>query len=93
MGQSDFNFIPVQCCGSVQKMDGHGLVFRVTFRWLLLCFKREFSAEDSLRCFEILSSHHLELSSLEAQKAWDQGCRKDFAQLGQELGVILVLLF
>ncbi|XP_028416871.1 TBC1 domain family member 15-like [Dendronephthya gigantea] len=37
-------------------------------RWLLLNFKREFNYEDSLKIFEIISSHHLELSSLEAEK-------------------------
>ncbi|XP_046858495.1 rab GTPase-activating protein 22-like [Xenia sp. Carnegie-2017] len=37
-------------------------------RWLLLNFKREFDYEDSLRIFEIISSHHLELWSLEAEK-------------------------
>ncbi|XP_005089154.2 uncharacterized protein LOC101858979 [Aplysia californica] len=51
-------------------------------RWLLLGFKREFSFEDSLRCFEILSSHHLELSSLEAEKAVLREERKEFASTG-----------
>ena len=37
-------------------------------RWLLLNFKREFNYEDSLKIFEIISSHHLELWSLEAEK-------------------------
>eukprot|EP01147_Barroeca_monosierra_P008700 gene8700-1089_t len=37
-------------------------------RWLLLGFKREFSQEDALKLFEILCSHHLELSSIEAQR-------------------------
>ncbi|KAL5019452.1 hypothetical protein ScPMuIL_002344 [Solemya velum] len=38
-------------------------------RWLLLGFKREFSFDDSLHCFEILASHHLEFYSMEAEKA------------------------
>eukprot|EP00043_Microstomoeca_roanoka_P008235 m.79469 g.79469 ORF g.79469 m.79469 type:complete len:397 (-) comp14157_c0_seq2:318-1508(-) len=37
-------------------------------RWLLLGFKREFSAEDAIKLFEILCSHHLELSSIEAER-------------------------
>ncbi len=36
-------------------------------RWLLLSFKREFSYEDGLRIFEIMSSRHLEMSSIEAE--------------------------
>ncbi|XP_048249978.1 rab GTPase-activating protein 22-like isoform X2 [Haliotis rufescens] len=51
-------------------------------RWLLLGFKREFSFMDSLRCFEILSSHHLELSSLEAEKALRKEEMLEFANTG-----------
>ena len=40
---------------------------RVYSRWLLLTFKREFSYKDGLRIFEIISSRHLEVSSLEAE--------------------------
>ena len=36
-------------------------------RWLLLSFKREFSHKDGLRIFEIVSSRHLEVSSVEAE--------------------------
>lgn len=36
-------------------------------RWLLLSFKREFAHEDALRIFEIVSSRHLEVSSVEAE--------------------------
>ncbi|CAH1788233.1 unnamed protein product [Owenia fusiformis] len=49
-------------------------------RWLLLGFKREFPYDDSLRCFEILSSHHLEMTSMEAEKVRDVEIRKDFEQ-------------
>jgi hypothetical protein len=42
--------------------------FCFLLRWLLLNFKREFNYEDSLKIFEIISSHHLELWSLEAEK-------------------------
>eukprot|EP00041_Stephanoeca_diplocostata_P012434 m.208165 g.208165 ORF g.208165 m.208165 type:complete len:541 (+) comp18959_c0_seq3:149-1771(+) len=38
-------------------------------RWLLLSFKREFQFHEATRLFEILCSHHLELSSVEADKA------------------------
>ncbi|KAJ8313564.1 hypothetical protein KUTeg_008125 [Tegillarca granosa] len=51
-------------------------------RWLLLGFKREFSFDDSLRCFEILSSHHLELNSIEAEKARRQEQMKEFQHIG-----------
>eukprot|EP00036_Acanthoecidae_sp_10tr_P014480 CAMPEP_0206288306 /NCGR_PEP_ID=MMETSP0106_2-20121207/1548_1 /ASSEMBLY_ACC=CAM_ASM_000206 /TAXON_ID=81532 /ORGANISM="Acanthoeca-like sp., Strain 10tr" /LENGTH=584 /DNA_ID=CAMNT_0053718855 /DNA_START=6 /DNA_END=1756 /DNA_ORIENTATION=- len=46
--------------------DAGDMVF--AHRWLLLRFKREFLLEDSIRLFEILGSHHLETSSLEAEK-------------------------
>ena len=52
------------------------------FRWMLLSFKREFSWEDSMRCFEILSSHHLEVFSLEAEKTRSVERRKDFQKQG-----------
>ncbi|XP_071138931.1 uncharacterized protein [Mytilus edulis] len=51
-------------------------------RWLLLGFKREMPFPDSLRCFEILSSHHLELSSLEAETARRKQTMKEFQNLG-----------
>ncbi|XP_065185015.1 TBC1 domain family member 17-like [Sycon ciliatum] len=43
--------------------------FMFCHRWLLLSFKREFAFDESLKLFEILCSHHLEISSLEAEKA------------------------
>ncbi|XP_041041511.1 GTPase-activating protein GYP7 isoform X2 [Carcharodon carcharias] len=49
------------------KDDMNGLTF--CHRWLLLGFQREFEHSDAIRLFEILSSHHLELSSLEAESA------------------------
>ncbi|CAG2211209.1 unnamed protein product [Mytilus edulis] len=51
--------------------------------WLLLGFKREMPFPDSLRCFEILSSHHLELSSLEAETARRKQTMKEFQNLGE----------
>ncbi|XP_067886693.1 TBC1 domain family member 15 [Heterodontus francisci] len=49
--------------------DMNGLTF--CHRWLLLGFQREFEHSDAIRLFEILSSHHLELNSLEAERARD----------------------
>uniref|UniRef100_UPI00398EB1EC TBC1 domain family member 15 isoform X1 n=1 Tax=Pristiophorus japonicus TaxID=55135 RepID=UPI00398EB1EC len=49
--------------------DVNGLTF--CHRWLLLGFQREFEHSDAIRLFEILSSHHLELNSLEAERARD----------------------
>lgn len=37
-------------------------------RWLVLSFKREFPYGDALTMFEIISSQHLELSSMEAER-------------------------
>ncbi|CAL1528128.1 unnamed protein product [Lymnaea stagnalis] len=54
-------------------------------RWLLLGFKREFSYEDSLRCFEILSSHHIELTSLEAARAVMKEEMKEFESTGGDV--------
>eukprot|EP00062_Callorhinchus_milii_P020585 gi/632976399/ref/XP_007904774.1/ PREDICTED: TBC1 domain family member 15-like [Callorhinchus milii] len=47
----------------------NGLTF--CHRWLLLGFQREFEHSEAIRLFEILSSHHLELNSLEAERARD----------------------
>ncbi|XP_071950681.1 TBC1 domain family member 15-like [Antedon mediterranea] len=47
-------------------------------RWLLLSFKREFKFDDAVYLFEIISSHHLELSSLEAERVCQQEIAKDF---------------
>ena len=60
------------------------LYFPFLFRWLLLGFKREFEFMDSLRVFEILSSHHLELSSLEAETARRRQQMKEFADIGMQ---------
>lgn len=66
---------------------GH-LVF--CHRWLILCFKREFKYEESLQLFEILTSCHLELTSLEAEQAREEtrteeilregGCKNEKAE-------------
>ncbi|ESO90957.1 hypothetical protein LOTGIDRAFT_122298, partial [Lottia gigantea] len=59
-------------------------------RWLLLGFKREFTFQDSLKCFEILSSQHLELSSMEAETAVRREEMKEFANTGD---LVLYLFF
>ncbi|XP_045161678.2 TBC1 domain family member 15-like [Mercenaria mercenaria] len=64
----------------LQRHDLGDLLF--CHRWLLLGFKREFSFMDSLRVFEILSSHHLELSSVEAETAKRKQAMKEFVKQG-----------
>ncbi|ELU18857.1 hypothetical protein CAPTEDRAFT_133182 [Capitella teleta] len=54
-------------------------------RWMLLCFKREFTFEDSLRCFEMLCSHHLEQNSMQAQLKREQERQKEFLQTRLEI--------
>ena len=58
---------------------------------MLLSFKREFPDEDTLKCFEILRSQHLEVYSIEAELARDDQRRKDFMKLG-ELPFLMKLL-
>ena len=50
---------------------------------MLLSFKREFPDKDTLKCFEILRSQHLEVYSLEAELVRDDQRRKDFMKLGE----------
>ena len=47
-------------------------------RWLLLDFKREFPLEESVRIFEVLSSHYLELNSDKALVETDKVIAKEF---------------
>jgi len=47
-------------------------------RWLLLDFKREFQFQDSLRIFEVLGSHYLELNSDKALVETDKAIAKEF---------------
>ncbi|XP_014666251.1 PREDICTED: TBC1 domain family member 25-like isoform X2 [Priapulus caudatus] len=54
-------------------------------RWLILGFKREFGFEDGVKLFEILSSHYLELHSLEAETQKRLQRRKNFEQEGGHL--------
>ncbi len=51
-------------------------------RWLLLDFKREFSFDDSIRIFEVLSSHYLELDSDKALVETDKVIAKEFERDG-----------
>ncbi|CAM1301027.1 Uncharacterised protein g2863 [Pycnogonum litorale] len=46
-------------------------------RWLLLMFKRDFDADDGLKIFEIISSHHIEMSSVEAKRAKEMARLKE----------------
>ncbi|KAK7482160.1 hypothetical protein BaRGS_00026625 [Batillaria attramentaria] len=68
------------CTKLLQSHDLGNLFF--CHRWLLLGFKREFSFADSLRCFEILSSHYLELHSLTAERALMKEEMNEFANTG-----------
>ena len=68
--------------------------YYLPYRWMLLGFKRELSAEDSMKCFEILSSHHLELSSHEAEKLRQAQQRKNFQLKGlRNLNIIFYFKF
>ena len=58
------------------------VVCYVVRRWMLLSFKREFSVEDGLKCFEVLSCGHLDLSSPEAEYATRKEQSKEFQQRG-----------
>ena len=42
---------------------------------------------ESLTCFEILSSHHLELTSMEAEKTRRRELKKEFENQGLELSL------
>ncbi|XP_019622925.1 PREDICTED: TBC1 domain family member 17-like [Branchiostoma belcheri] len=57
-------------------------------RWLLLGFKREFPFEEALRLFEIISSHHMELSSLDVERVRDQERARDFLREGGQNRVV-----
>ena len=51
-------------------------------RWLVLSFKREFPFEDALTMFEIISSQHLELSSMEAERERERQRAKELERDG-----------
>ncbi len=52
-------------------------------RWLLLDFKREFSFDESIRLFEVLSSHYLELNSDKAILETDKVIAREFELDGE----------
>ena len=55
-----------------------GLMF--CHRWLLLNFKREFDYMEAVRLFEITSSRHLEVSSVEAKLERSKERAKEFVK-------------
>jgi hypothetical protein len=59
-------------------IDAGELIF--CHRWMLLSFRREFPLADALRVFEILCSHHLEVSSLTAESARQAERRRHTAE-------------
>lgn len=61
-------------------MQGLSLAIAICYftRWLLLDFKREFPFGDSLRLFEVISSHYLELNSDKALVETDKVIAKEF---------------
>ncbi|KAJ7393816.1 hypothetical protein OS493_003482 [Desmophyllum pertusum] len=59
-------------------------------RWLVLTFKREFSFGDALTMFEIISSQHLELSSMEAEQERERQRAKELEKDGGEFHVQVV---
>ena len=52
----------------------------ISIRWLLLNFKREFDYMEAIRLFEITSSRHLEVSSVEAELERGRERAKDFVK-------------
>ena len=52
----------------------------ISMRWLLLNFKREFDYMEAIRLFEITSSRHLEVSSVEAELERGRERAKDFVK-------------
>ena len=52
-------------------------------RWLVLSFKREFPYGDALTMFEIISSQHLELSSMEAERERSRQRAKELEKDGK----------
>lgn len=63
------------------------------YRWMLLLFKREFPWEEGLRCFEIISSHYLEVSSIEAEKIRYEEHRLGFQNIGTSVYSLLAAIF
>lgn len=51
-------------------------------RWILLCFKREFSHKDGFRLFEMLSARDLEFSTFEAARHQNMFLKSESARSG-----------
>ena len=54
-------------------------------RWIVLTFKREFPFKDALTMFEIISSQHLELSSMEAERERERQRAKELERDGERI--------
>ena len=67
-------------------------LYTLLLRWLLLDFKREFALEESIRIFEVLSSHYLELNSDKALVETDKVIAKEFELDGKRIGFLLFFL-
>ncbi|XP_036354988.1 LOW QUALITY PROTEIN: small G protein signaling modulator 1-like [Octopus sinensis] len=57
-------------------------------RWLVVGFKREFDLEDSLKCFEIINSRHLELTAVETELIRRKDCKFDSDDFGGTLRMV-----
>ena len=55
-----------------------------------MSFKREFSYEDGLRIFEIMSSRHLEVSSVEAEMERSRERARELEKDGKDVFVTVV---
>lgn len=62
-------------------------------RWLVLTFKREFSFPDALTMFEIISSQHLELSSMEAERERERQRARELERDGKRIDDMEALNF
>ncbi|GAB1605788.1 small G protein signaling modulator 2-like [Argonauta hians] len=57
-------------------------------RWLVVGFKREFDLEDSLKCFEIINSRHLELTAVETELIRRKHCKLEVDDFGGTLRMV-----
>ena len=57
-------------------------------RWLIMCFKREFSFEDGLYLFDVIACHFLELNSDEGRRYQRHAQRAEFKKEGCGLNSI-----
>lgn len=66
--------------------DMHDFMF--VQRWLIMCFKREFSFEDGLYLFDVIACHFLELDSDEGRRYQRHAQRAEFKTEGCGLNSI-----